>query len=111
MKEFISFYVAPYKNKQYKKGERKMYKFTAKEKLNALKALRSTPLLTICRRYKVNRTTVWRWKNAYDGTLESLAPKFSRKGMHHPNEQTEKEKKHINDLVHRNPNIGLNELY
>ena len=88
-----------------------MYKFTAKEKLNALKALRSTPLLTICRRYKVDRTTIWRWKRAYDGTIESLAPKFSRKNMHHPNEQTTEEKKHITDLIRRNPNIGLNELY
>ena len=88
-----------------------MYKFTAKEKFNALNALRSTPLLTICRRYKVNRTTIWRWKRQYDGRLESLAPKFSRKNMHHPNEQTEEEKKHITDLVRRNPNVGLNELY
>ena len=88
-----------------------MYKFTAKEKLNALKALRTAPLLTICRRYKVNRTTIWRWKNAYDGTLESLIPNFSRKHIHHPTEQTEEEKKHIIDLVRRNPNIGLNELY
>lgn len=88
-----------------------MYKFTAKEKFNALKALRSTPLLTICRRYKVNRTTIWRWKRQYDGSVESLEPRFSRKKMHHPNEQTTEEKKHILDLVHRNPNIGLNELY
>lgn len=88
-----------------------MYKFTAKEKLDALKALRTTPLLTICRRYKVDRTTIWRWKQAYDGTIESLIPKFSRKHIHHPNEQTIEEKKHINDLVRRNPNIGLNELY
>lgn len=88
-----------------------MYIFTAKEKINALKALRTTPLLTICRRYKVDRTTIWRWKKAYDGTIESLTPKFSRKHIHHPNEQTEEEKKHINDLIRRNPNIGLNELY
>ena len=88
-----------------------MYKFTAKEKYNALKALRSTPLLTICRRYKVNRSTIWRWKRAYDGTLQSLEPKFSRKKIHHPNEQTDEEKKHIHDVVRRSPNIGLNELY
>lgn len=88
-----------------------MYLFTAKEKFNALKALRSTPLLTICRRYKVSRQTLWRWKKAYDGTMESLAPKFSRKHIHHPREQTDEEKKHIIDLVRRNPNIGLNELY
>ena len=88
-----------------------MYKFTAKEKINALKALKTAPLLTICRRYKISRSTIWRWKCRYDGTQESLEPKFSRKHIHHPNEQTPEEKKHINDLMRRNPNIGLNELY
>lgn len=88
-----------------------MYKFTAKEKLYALKALKSADMLTVCRRYKVNRTTIWRWRKRYDGTLESLEPKFSRKGIHHPNEQTEEEKRNIHKLLRRNPNIGLNELY
>ena len=88
-----------------------MYKFTAKEKMYALKALRSADTLTVCRRYRVNRTTLWRWRRRYDGTIESLAPKFSRKGMRHPNEQTDEEKKNIHNLLRRNPNIGLNELY
>ena len=88
-----------------------MYKFTAKEKFNALKALHSTSTYIICRRYKVSRVTLWRWKRQYDGTLESLQPNFSRKNMHHPNEQTDEEKKSIRDLIHRNPDIGLNELY
>lgn len=88
-----------------------MYKFTAKEKIYALKALRSADTLTVCRRYRVNRTTLWRWRKRYDGTQESLAPKFSRKGMHHPNEQTDEEKYNIQKLIRRNPNIGLNELY
>ena len=88
-----------------------MYKFQAKEKYNALKALRSSNTLTICRRYKVSRTTLWRWKRQYDGTLESLQSKFSRKNIHHPNEQTQEEKQNIKNLVRRNPDIGLNELY
>ena len=88
-----------------------MYKFTAKEKYNALKALRSTDTLTICRRYKVSRVTLWRWKRQYDGRLGSLEPKFSRKHIHHPNEQTEEEKNNIKNLIRRNPDIGLNELY
>lgn len=88
-----------------------MYKFQAKEKYNALKALQTADILTICRRYKVNRTTLWRWKRLYDGTIESLAPKFERKFVHHPNEQTEEEKRAIQNLVRRNPEIGLNELY
>ena len=88
-----------------------MYKFTAKEKFNVLKALRSSNTLTICRRYKVSRVTLWRWKRLYDGTVESLAPKFSRKHIHHPNEQTLEEKTNIQNLLRRNPEIGLNELY
>jgi transposase InsO family protein len=88
-----------------------MYKFTAKEKLNALKALRSSNTLTICRRYKVSRVILWRWKRQYDGSITSLEPKFSRKNIHHPNEQTEEEKTNIKNLVRRNPEIGLNELY
>jgi len=88
-----------------------MYKFTAKEKMNALKALRTTDTLTICRRYKVSRVTLWRWKRQYDGRLESLEPKFSRKHIHHPYEQTEEEKTNIQNLLRRNPEIGLNELY
>ena len=88
-----------------------MYKFTAKEKYNVLKALRCTSMFIICRRYKVSRVTLWRWKQQYDGTIESLEPKFSRKNIHHPNEQTDEEKKSIRDLMRRNPDIGLNELY
>lgn len=88
-----------------------MYKFTAKEKMNVLKALRSTEMLIICRRYKVSRVTVWRWKCQYDGTLESLEPKFSRKHIKHPNAQTEEEITNIKNLLRRNPDIGLNELY
>ena len=89
----------------------KMYKFTAKEKLSVLKALRTTSMLIICRRYKVSRVTIWRWKRQYDGTLESLVPKFSRRYIHHPNAQTDEEIKNISNLLRRNPDIGLNELY
>lgn len=88
-----------------------MYKFTAKEKLTIIKLLKTTDKLILCRRYKVNASTIWRWKKQYDGTLNSLQPQFSRKDVKMPNRQTDEEIKHINDLVKRNPNIGLNELY
>lgn len=88
-----------------------MYKFTAKEKLNALKALRTASIKIICRRYKISRATLWRWKKQYDGTLKSLEPLFSRKHILHPNRQTDDEIKNIKNLLRRNPNIGLNELY
>ena len=41
-----------------------------------------------------NRRTIYRWRERYDGTLESLKEK-SRKPNHHPNEHTEKEIKLI----------------
>lgn len=88
-----------------------MYKFTAKEKMFAIKALQKSNIFIVCRRYKINRSTLWRWRKQYDGTLQSLAPKFSRKGIHLPNEQTQYEKQAIQNLVRRNPEIGLNELY
>ena len=88
-----------------------MYKFTAKEKLNALKALRTSTITIICRRYKINRSTLWHWRKQFDGTLDSLAPKFSRKHILHPNRQTEEEIMSIKNLIKRNPDIGLNELY
>lgn len=88
-----------------------MHKFSAKEKLYAINALKSASIFVVCRRYKIARQTLWRWRMQYDGTLESLKPNFSRKGMHHPNEQTAEEKENIRNLVRRNPHIGLNELY
>ena len=88
-----------------------MYKFSAKEKLNVMKALRTTSTFVICRRYKVSRTTLWRWKKQFDGTIESLRPRFSRKHILHPNRQTDKEIQNILNLLKRNPDIGLNELY
>ena len=88
-----------------------MYKFKAKEKHNAIKALNSSNVKIICRRYKISRTTLWRWRKQFDGTLESLEPKFSRKDILHPNRQTEFEIQSILNLIRRNPNIGLNELY
>ena len=88
-----------------------MYKFSAKEKLNALKALRNSTIAIVCRRYKICRYTLYRWRKQYDGTLKSLEPLFSRKHVLHPNRQTEEELSNINNLIRRNPNIGLNELY
>lgn len=88
-----------------------MYKFTAKEKLKAINALKTSTILVVCRRYKINRSTLWRWVKRYDGTLDSLQPLFSRKHILHPNRQTDYEKGCIIKLVRRNPNIGLNELY
>lgn len=57
-------------------------------------------------RYKVNRQYIYRWKNRYDGTLQSLADK-SHKPHHHPNQHSTEELKLIKNMRRRNPNTGL----
>ena len=57
-------------------------------------------------RYKTNRQYIYRWKNRYDGTLQSLADK-SHRPHHHPNQHTEAELKLIADMRRRNPHAGL----
>ena len=57
-------------------------------------------------RYRTNRQYIYRWKNRYDGTLQSLADR-SHRPMHHPNEHRPDELKLIRDMRRRNPNTGL----
>ena len=57
-------------------------------------------------RYQTNRQYVYRWRNRYDGTLQSLADK-SHRPHHHPNEHTPEELKLIADMRKRNMNAGL----
>lgn len=58
------------------------------------------------RKYKTNRQYVYRWKNRYDGSWESLRDR-SRRPHHHPNAHTPDELKLIRDMRRRNPNAGL----
>lgn len=85
--------------------------YTAKEKLKALQTWRTQSTEWVCHLYHCSERSLWRWRSRYDGTLESLANKSCRPHTPHPNSQTHEEKKHIQDLLHRNPKIGLNELY
>ena len=57
-------------------------------------------------KYNVSRQYIYRWKNRYDGTLQSLADK-SHRPYSHPNQHTENEVKLIRDMRRRNPNAGL----
>jgi transposase len=68
-------------------------------------ALRYT-ITKAARRYKVNRQYIYRWKNRYDGSLESLRDE-TRRPHHHPNEHTPAEIKLIKDMRKRNPKDGL----
>ncbi|MCH5179919.1 MAG: DDE-type integrase/transposase/recombinase [Erysipelotrichales bacterium] len=85
--------------------------YDPKEKLKALNMLKRNSFEFVAHRYHCTIRTLYRWRKQYDGTLESL-----ENGSHvpltpNPREQTSEEKKHIQDLVRRNPNIGLSELY
>lgn len=85
--------------------------YTANEKLKALKLWEKSTTEFVCHRYHCSERSLWRWKAKYDGTLDSLKNKSSRPLSPHPNSQTEEEIRNIRNLLRRNPNIGLNELY
>lgn len=85
--------------------------YTAKEKERALKLWETSTTEWVCHRYHCSERTLWRWKAKYDGTTQSLENKSHRPLTPHPNSQSEEEVKHIQDLLKRNPHIGLNELY
>ena len=85
--------------------------YSAREKEKALKLWEKSTTEFVCHRYHCSERTLWRWKKQYDGTLESLLNKSCKPKTPHPNSHTAEEIKHIKDLIKRNPNIGLNELY
>lgn len=85
--------------------------YSPKEKLKALNLLKRSDVRFVAHRYHCTIQTIYRWRRMYDGTLESLENKSHRPLSPHPNTQTDEEKKHIYDLIKRNPDIGLNELY
>ena len=57
-------------------------------------------------KYKTNRQYIYRWKNRYDGSWDSLRDR-SRRPHSHPNQHTPKEIKLIRDMRRRNPHAGL----
>lgn len=65
----------------------------------------------VCRKYHISRTSLWRWNKKYDGTIESITDKSHKPLSKHPTAHTEEEIKWIKDLIRRNPNITLNEIW
>lgn len=65
----------------------------------------------ITRMYHVSKASLMRWVKSYDGTRESLQDKSHRPLTPNPNRHTDEEIKKIRDMIRRNPDIGLNELY
>ncbi len=56
--------------------------------------------------YKVNRRTIYRWRERYDGTLKSLVNK-SRRPHRSPNAHTEAEIRMIRNYKNKNKETGL----
>ena len=57
-------------------------------------------------KYHVNRQYIYRWKNRYDGSWDSLRNR-SRRPHHHPRQHTPEEIKLIFNMRRRNPHAGL----
>ena len=57
-------------------------------------------------KFKMHRKTIYRWREKYDGTAQSLKNK-SRKPHSHPNQHTKEEIKLIKNYKNRNKDTGL----
>ena len=57
-------------------------------------------------KFDINRRTIYRWRERYDGTLQSLEDK-SHRPKHHPKEHTEEEIKMIKNYKANNKDTGL----
>ena len=83
-----------------------------KTRENAVKTYRNGNSISyVCRKYHISRTSLYRWNKKYDGTKESLIDESHKPKSNHPNAHTDSEIKHIKDLIKRNPNITLCELW
>ena len=85
---------------------------TLETRLAAVKTYRNKNSINfICRRYKVSKASLMRWNKKYDGTKESLMDKSHKPHSQHPNAHTPEELDWIKNLIKRNPNISMIELY
>ena len=57
-------------------------------------------------KFKMHRKTIYRWREKYDGTPQSLKDK-SRKPHRHPNQHTEQEIKLIKNYKNKNKDAGI----
>ena len=57
-------------------------------------------------KFKMHRKTIYRWREKYDGTAQSLKNK-SRRPHSHPNQHTKEEIKLIKDYKYKNKDTGL----
>ena len=85
---------------------------TLETRLAAVKTYRNNNSINfICRRYKISKASLMRWNKKYNGTKESLMDKSHKPHSPHPNAHTLEELTWIKNLIKRNPNISMIELY
>ncbi len=65
----------------------------------------------IVRKYKISKASLMRWMKRFDGTKTSLFSRTRRPKSVHPNAHTALEIQNIENILKRNPHIGLSELY
>jgi transposase InsO family protein len=65
----------------------------------------------VCLKYHISKASLMRWNKAFDGSIDSLKEKSRRPLTPHPTAHTPMEINKIQNMIKRNPNIGLTELY
>lgn len=88
-------------------------RYTARQKRAALKMWLDDkkPALWVANKMKCTIMSLYRWKNLYDGTMDSLENRSSRPHTPHPNSHTHDETVEILRIFKENPNISYNEAY
>ena len=98
-------------NESNEKGKRYL-PHELKTRLNAVLTYRGGNSIDyVCRKYHISRVSLYRWNKAYNGTKESLIDKSHKPLSKHPNAHTDEEITWIKNLIRRNPNITLCELW
>ena len=87
------------------------YPMSVKYKLQALSLINKLSKRKICDRFQISLSTLYRWIAQYDGSNKSLENKSHKPLTPHPNSHTDEEIKHIREVIKKNPNIGISELY
>ena len=64
------------------------------------------PIASVARLYRISRTSIYRWKKRYDGTVESLY-EGSHRPHSHPNQHTVEELQLIRRVWSHNKGLGL----
>lgn len=85
---------------------------TLDTRYHAVKTYRNgTSVNFIRRRYKVSKASLMRWNKRFDGTKESLRDKSHRPLTPHPKAHTQQEITWIKNIIRRNPNASLIEIF